>query len=118
MIDLSNFNPKQQFEEGFDPSEEQSKAVVARDEKGVGCILWWTGEHLRCEIDAGFYDLSDLGLDDAPHGISIWEGIYVYYSGSWENELEGGGSDPKGTFRSPTDDEWGAIKAGRSPWGE
>lgn len=96
---------------------EPSRAVIANGSKGcIGCVLWFVGEDLEYEISDVSSRLDDLGLDDAPHGISIWEGRYVTrqvgnpYDGiEWE-------SDAKGSFRAPTDDEWQAIREGRSPW--
>lgn len=94
-----------------------SLAVIASDGKD-GCVLWTASPHVRLEIEeCNMYSLADLGLDDAPWGISVWVGKYVYHNNS--NPLgpdEGGDSEPKGVFRSPTDDEWIAIREGRCPW--
>lgn len=81
-------------------------------------MLWTVGAYLRFEMEeAGLCRLGELGLDDAPRGISIWEGKYVWQSGGWECPQDGS-MHPKGTFRAPTDEEWAAIREGRCPWDE
>lgn len=96
--------------------EKASRAVIAYG-KTNGCVLWYDGPAIACEIEEhGLRDLEDLGLDDAPEGkISIWEGTYVWQPGSYEYPLDGS-TEPSGKFRDLTEDEWTAIKAGRSPW--
>ncbi len=93
-----------------------SKAVVAMGETGPGAVLWYVGDDLFNEIDeAGNKTPEDLGLGDAPEGISIWEGVYVWSPGTYEHPYDGD-SYPSGKFRAPTDDEWAAIRSGKSPW--
>ena len=92
-----------------------SKAVVVVGEAG-GCVLFSAGPHLDSLMhDAGLSDLSDLGLDDAPDGISIWEGVvkgrrYETVDG-YEYE-----SDTVGSFRAPTDEEWASLRRNECPW--
>jgi hypothetical protein len=86
-----------------------SLAVVASDGHGNGCVLHHVGGHIAfdlCEVGRG---LGDIGLDNAPEGISIWEGKH-----------EGSGEDItlEGDFRDPTDAEAAAIAAGECPWDE
>ncbi len=99
--------------------DKDSLAVVASDGK-EGCMLWTAGPHVRMEIEEyNMYSLSDLGLDDAPKGISIWVGKYVWFNDS--NPFgpdEGSSSEPRGAFRPPTEDEWTAIREGRCPWND
>ena len=104
------------------PSEPQpeppvSRAVIANG-RSNGCVVWWTGAHLHNEIhEAGLSDLGDLGLDDAPHGISVWEGYYHYTNSLGpEGVNEGGEAIPQGVFRAPTAEEWAAIHENRTPW--
>lgn len=97
--------------------EWSSKAVIACDGHD-GCVLWCIGAHIRFEIEeCGLRALGDLGLDDAPHGISIWEGKYLWSPGGWENPQDGE-MNPSGSFRAPTAEEWIAIREGRCPWDE
>ncbi len=94
-----------------------SRAVVACDGNGNGAVLWTVGPHVAHELnEAGLSGLDDLGLDDAPHGISVWEGMYVTLPPSWPESAGDEGTEPCGKFREPTDQEWEAIKASRCPW--
>lgn len=97
-----------------------SRAVVAQGQH-KGCVVWFVGGHLSQEIEeAGLYALDELGLDDAPKGISIWEGVYLWREG-WNpagGYDEGGDSSPKGSFRAPTKEEWRDIENGKAPWNE
>lgn len=101
------------------PWDRDSLAVVACDGRGHGCVLWTAGPHVKQEIsEAGSQALDDLGLDDAPLGISVWAGKSFPYPGSWENPGEGGGVEMRGEFRDPTPGEWAAIRRGECPWDE
>jgi len=95
--------------------EKPSKAVVTH-RNFHGCILWYAGAHISYEIEeGGLDDLGDLGLDDAPDGISVWEGTYIEERmGGWEEPNLV--MMPKGEFRSPTAEEWQAIQENRCPW--
>jgi hypothetical protein len=98
--------------------ELDSLAVVANDGGGNGCVLWTVGAHVAFEQqEGGLCQLGDLGLDDAPLGISIWTGKFIWSPGSWEHPQDGS-VEPVGRFRPPTDDEWTAIHEGRCPWDE
>lgn len=86
------------------------RAVVA-SRHGYGTILWSVGHFSFDEFLSNTgRDLGDLGLDDAPDGIHVWEGRM---ESGWGDD---GDLDLEGTFRSPTDDEWNAIRQNRSPW--
>ena len=97
--------------------DHDSMAVVACDGSGHGCVLWTTGPHVQHEMtEGGLKELCDLGLDDAPLGISIWIGKYLTIQvsdGDYGREYD---VEPKGSFRAPTEEEWSAIRQGRSPW--
>ena len=93
-----------------------SRAVCAC-RNGIGQVLWYVGAHIACEIEEGCLDWDDLGLDNAPDGISIWEGIYRFIPEYTKyGQSEGGSTTPEGTFRPPTDTEWKAIRENRNPW--
>jgi len=92
----------------------ECKAVIANG-RGYGCVLWFSGDQLYFEIDGMGGHLSDLALDDAPEGISVWEGRYVWYPGSYEHPTDGW-SEPVGVFRDPTPEEWAQITKNQSPW--
>ena len=100
-----------------DPDEwdfdKPSRAVIASDGEGNGVVLWWVGGHLWAEIDeACLRGLDELGLDDAPHGLSVWEGHYVMPPGAAEDDSP----EAKGTFRALTDPEAEAVLERRNPW--
>jgi hypothetical protein len=99
-----------------DEAKWASKAVVACNGSGRGAVLWFVGESMRNEIEeAGLSELEDLGFDDAPRGISIWEGTYIWSRGPYEHP-EDGDMAPSGSFREPTREEWEAIRANTCPW--
>ena len=101
----------------FDPKK-PSRAVIANGPNG-GCVLWWVGHALDLEIALVGGDPEDLGLDDAPPGLSIWEGRYAYFNDSHPmGPDEGCTSLPKGAFRVLTDEEWTLVREGRAPWNE
>lgn len=93
----------------------KSLAVCASDGDD-GCVLWTVGPHVQFDITEGGLGnkLSDLGLDDAPIGISVWEGKTAGGARTWEGDYDD--TYLVGTFRAPTDEEWAAIREGRCPW--
>jgi hypothetical protein len=99
--------------------DRESLAVVASDGGGTGCVLWTAGPHVQFEQqETGCVQLEDLGLDDAPLGISIWAGQYLLdgLSAALCDVPDSCTTHPRGRFRPPTDEEWAAIRAGRCPW--
>ena len=94
-----------------------NKAVIACDGRGNGCVIYCIGDIISLKvIDLDFCksNLEDLNFEDAPHGISIWEGIYNIKKNNVYN------TDyyalPKGTFRNPTEEEWKCIMNNKSPF--
>lgn len=124
--DLSSTSAREDFESKLfavatEESEQKidwskpSKAVIANGCQG-GSILFCAGPHVQSFIDeAGSSHLDDLGLDDAPEGISIWEGKIktVHYHTPDCNEHD---SWLDGSYRRPTSEEWAAIQANECPW--
>lgn len=105
-------------ESGWEPDwSKPSRAVIASDGDGNGVILWHMGalshevEQIRSE------SLGDYGFDDCPQGIHVWEGIHeektkpADFTGSNETLMV-----PKGDYRSPSDEEWQALREHRCPW--
>jgi hypothetical protein len=95
--------------EAFPPK--LSRAVVASSGAGDwGVVLWYEGPDLEREIEeVGLGMRTDnLGLFDAPDGLSVWEGCYINVGGELEAD---------GTFRDLSREEWMAIYGGESPWG-
>ena len=102
-----------------DEEWEKSSFAVIANRHGTGCVVWYGGgATLRFEIEevCGALGLDDLGLDDAPEGISIWEGCYVAtqihgYEGTPDVVTR-----PVGKFRRPHKSEWRAIRANENPF--
>ena len=100
--------------------------VAAQDGHGLALWTWTKPTPSKWTVEDYFTDfgrhIEDLGLDDAPEGISVWEGDLVTTE-SWtdcgkeyDTELEPANrEDP---FRDLTDAEWAAIRTGQNPWGE
>lgn len=95
---------------------EPCRCVVANRDDGTGIVLWTNNYVMAEEVSCCSPVLSDLGLDDAPVGISIWEGRVV--SRQVGNPFDGYEYDTEleGTFRRPNDHEWTSIMEGKSPW--
>lgn len=102
---------------GHDASKASLGLVVSNGHDGL--LLYYVGGYLALEVEEyGFTQLDDLGLDDCPPGIWVWEGTYVWSSG-YNHSMgidEGGDASPVGKFRPPTEDEWLAIHSGKCPW--
>ena len=100
---------------GWDWSKKCLAVISARN--GSGAVLWWVGGHIDAEICEGHIsELGDLGLDNAPDGISIWEGVYDYHRDQSYYHDDGGWTEVNGEFRNPTEEEWVGIREGRCPW--
>jgi len=95
--------------------DKPSLAVVASDAYRRGVVLWTVGPHVRFEMhEAGLAYLEDFGLDNAPHGVSVWEGKTEYHRcGDYAEHVE---AELVGKFRQPTEHEWDCIQAGECPW--
>lgn len=88
-----------------------SKALIASND-GNGVVLAYTGTTIESEIDdcIGSHDITDLGLDDAPDGLSVWVGEF-------ETMADGDGefsSYARGEFRDLTPFEWKLLASGKS----
>lgn len=87
-----------------------SRALVASDGKGNGCVLWTEGPHVQSMIDeAGVAALNDIGLDDAPKGLSIWEGV-IRTSETHTPDSKEYDSWLSGDFRPLKAQEWATLQ--------
>ncbi len=90
-----------------------NRALVACDGNGNGCVLAHHGEALEYVLSEWSRALDGIGLDDAPHGLRIWEGVLVstgsavFHGGEIDENLEG-------RFRELTAEEWDAVSGGYS----
>lgn len=77
-----------------------------------GVVLCHDGPGIEAAIEDTGTCLDYCGLDDAPDGLSIWEGSYQVvrtYEGDYDAWLEG-------TFRPLTEAEWGLLRTTEVPW--
>lgn len=98
------------------PPKRPSRALIAMGPHH-GCLLEWDGSDIEYEVEQIGSLLDDLGLDDAPSGLSIWEGEYVYTPG---RSTPDGYSDPdvqsNGVFRDLTSEEWEKVRLNEDLW--
>ncbi len=100
---------------GWDWSKNSLAVIASRG--GEGAVLWWVGGHIDFELcESGISALGDLGLDDAPEGICVWDGVYVFHKDTSYYHDDGGESEAVGDFRAPTDEEGEYIKRNECPW--
>lgn len=94
-------------------AKHDSIALIA-SRNGQGCVLVYDGAGIQADIEKGVgsTDIEQLGLDDAPDGLSIWEGKLMVWR-EREGEYD---SDLKGTFRSLTEEEWENFRSTGKPW--
>lgn len=85
------------------------KAFIVSDGNGDGCVLWHQGSYLNTMTEDYGRHIGDLGLDDAPLGVSVFEGNVVLENEDWTYV---------GDFRDPTSEEWECLKTRKSPWPE
>lgn len=97
-------------------NSDPGRFLVACDGEGNGCILAFVG-HIELMFECGSKKLEDLGLDNAPEGLSIWEGSVV--DTTYES-IDGTDYDCElqGDFRKLTEDEWEAFRKGENLWDE
>lgn len=98
--------------------KELSVALVANGKLGgclidikPGCVL-----DIECD-EFGSTALDDYGLDDAPEGLSIWEG-YDYWTPGGHEFPQDGDIEYRGTFRRLTLDELAKLANGEPLWPE
>ena len=98
---------------------EQCKALVAQGKHHDGVIVECVYDcMLHWEIgEIGTSRLDDYGLDDAPPGISIWEGVAIWQPGGYECPQDGQ-FNYEGAFRKLNTDEAAKLAAGERLWPE
>ena len=77
------------------------------------CLLESTGTIIENLIDGVGRCLGDLGLDEAPEGLHVWEGDGVWHPGSWECP-EDGDMELVGEFRDLTPEECIKLSKGEN----
>jgi len=95
--------------------EMNSRLVVACNGNG-GCVLYAIGSCWEAWHEgSGSYRLDDNCLDDAPDGISIWEGRMHGWGPDRDGEYD---AELRGEFRDLTEEEWKLLAKGEAPWNE
>jgi len=95
--------------------EMKSRLVVACN-NGAGCVLYAIGSCWEAWYEGSCsYRLDDNGLDDAPDGISIWEGRVLSWGPDRDGEYD---AELRGEFRDLTEKEWSLLVKGCAPWDE
>lgn len=95
-------------------NETDSIALVAQGSKD-GVLLVYDGPGVEGAIEDVGEHTDDLGLDDAPDGLSIWEGRY-HTSQYWTDCGYEYDAELVGKFRELTDQEWELFRATGTPW--
>lgn len=107
-----------------DPPEPRRKRLGATTDSialiacngGCGVILEHDGPGIEAAVDGECnLRLEDHGLDDAPDGLSIWEGRYACFNTSYEYSYEYE-CELDGKFRDLTDREWDYLRETGTPW--
>lgn len=91
----------------WDP-EKPSRALIASSGLDNGFVMEFVGQDLDTKITCVGTDTMDLGLGDAPEGLSIWEGRYVFVP---HDDVE-----PRGVFRDLTYEEWNQLRDHGELW--
>ncbi len=98
-----------------DLKREEPSRLVIMNWKGKGVAGFPSDVAMEQELSDVSPLLADLGLDDAPDGVSIWQGKVRWYKCGYPGEEEWN-SELIGEFRRPTADEMAALAAGVWPW--
>lgn len=97
----------------------ESVALVACDGQGNGCVLQTGGPAVAMALEEWGRGLSDIGLDDAPKGLSVWFGRLVdTTSGATSDHPEEPDAELHGFFEPLTSKQWDQLKSGRLLWDE
>lgn len=93
-----------------------SIALIACDGGGNGCVLAHDGAGIEADFEhESSAALDNHGLDDAPEGLSIWEGR-MDASKYWTDCGYEYDASLEGTFRDLTPEEWELYRATGVPW--
>jgi len=115
LIDQIRKQVELTFEVSKCKKEMESRLVVACN-NGAGCVLYAIGSCWEAWYEGSCsYVLDDNGLDDAPDGISIWEGRMHSWGPDYNGEYD---AELRGEFRNLTEKEWNLLAEGHVPWDE
>jgi len=107
----------------IDPEEIEKKrpevpnaALIANTRNGgvvlharPGCTLFYEMH------EVGSSRVDDYGFDDAPEGLTVWEGTAAWQPGGYETPQDGM-TIYEGTYRRLTDEEIAKVQKGEQLW--
>lgn len=98
------------------PNNNPSAALVANTKNGGVIVCSKPGCDLYYEIhEIGSVNVGDYGLDDAPEGITVWEGNGIWQPGGYETPQDGE-MFYEGKFRRLTNEELEKVQKGENLW--
>lgn len=101
---------------GRTPTMKTNSIALLANNSGQGCILEWHGVDIYWDFEnVGGAALMDHGLDDAPDGLSIWEG-FMYCSESHTVNGHEYDANLEGEYRDLTPEEWKLLQKTGVPW--
>lgn len=99
-----------------DPWNKTNSIALVASNNGHGCILAFNGEGIEVDFEHESDPSLDMHwMDDAPDGLSIWEGCYKDHE-TWGDHGMDYDGELVGTFRPLTEREWELLKSTGTPW--
>lgn len=96
--------------------EVPNAALIANTKNGGVVLHARPGCHLFYEIhEVGSVQVGDYGFDDAPEGVSVWEGTAAWQPGSYETPQDGM-TIYEGKYRRLTNEELEKVQKGENLW--
>jgi len=108
LSDMTTIVPMEDEHGSLEPDWDTPSQILIANGPYGGSVLEHTGAHSWLMIDEwGTKQLDEMGLDDAPDGLSIFIGKLIHRKSGDETE-----SSFSGCYRALTDDEWNRLQAG------
>lgn len=98
-------------------AENGAQFALVANHNGHGVVLAAHGMQIEHELSEVGHALDELGLDAAPNGVSVWVGHFVAKTTAGRIDIDSNYLCAVGAFSPPTEEEWGALQFGMSPWG-
>jgi len=96
--------------------EVPNAALIANTKNGGVVLHARPGCTLYYEIhEVGSVQVGDYGFDDAPEGLTVWEGTSAWQPGSYETPQDGM-TIYEGTYRRLNNEELAKVQKGENLW--
>lgn len=96
------------------PWDKRDSIALIASSGGTGVILEFDGTGIEGDIETeSSRRLDDHGLDNAPDGLSIWEGKLRVTSSRYDEDVD---CELVGEFRELSRVEWGLLETSGVPW--